>query len=109
MLDLVGIERETFYDMQADFEKFAVEMKRMLNRGADTDKRLGKWVDSKYICDTLQISPRNLQTFRDNGKLAYSKIDGKYFYKPEDVQAILTDVEDYKKDAIWRKRNKRDK
>jgi hypothetical protein len=34
-----------------------------------------KWVDSKYICDTLQISPRTLQTFHDNGKLAYSKIE----------------------------------
>ena len=109
MIELVGIERETFYGMQADFDKFACEMKAMLSRGADTDKRLGKWLDSKHICDSLQISPRTLQTFRDNGKLAYSQIDRKIFYKPEDVQAILTDVEDYKKDAIWRKRNKRDK
>ena len=46
-----------------------------------------------------------MQTFHDNGKLAYSKIDGKFFYRPEDVYAILTDVEGYKKDAIWRKRN----
>ena len=49
MLELVGIERETFYGMQADFDKFACEMKAMLSRGADTDKRLGKWIDSKYI------------------------------------------------------------
>ena len=109
MLELVGIERETFYGMQADFDKFACEMKAMLSRGADTDKRLGKWIDSKYICDSLQISPRTLQTFRDNGKLAYSQIDRKIFYKPEDVQAILKEVEDYKKDVIWRKRNKRGK
>jgi len=61
------------------------------------------------ICDTLQISPRTLLTFCGNGKHAYSKIDGNYFYKPEDVQAILTGVEDYKKDSIWRKRNKIDK
>ena len=109
MLELVGIERETFYGMQADFDKFVCEMKAMLSRGADTDKHLGKWLDSKHICDSLQISPTTLQTFRDNGKLAYSQIDRKIFYKPEDVQAILTDVEDYKKDAIWRKRSKRDK
>ena len=64
----------------------------MFNRDADTDKRLGDWVDSQYVLNTLQISERTLQTFRENGKLAYSKIDGKFFYKPEDVQAILTDV-----------------
>jgi hypothetical protein len=109
MIELVGIERNTFNEMQTDFEKFAEEMRTMLNRGADTDKRLGEWVDSKYVCDTLKISQRTLQTFRDNGKLAYTQIERKIFYKPEDVQAILQDVEDYKKDAIWRKRSKHSK
>ena len=42
MIELVGIERNTFNEMQTDFEKFVAEMKTMLNRGADTDKRLGK-------------------------------------------------------------------
>ena len=109
MIEFVGIERNTFYEMQTGFEKFAEEMKAMLNRSADTDKRLGKRYDSQDVCNMLQISPRTLQTFRDNGKLAYTQIGRKIFYKPEDVQAILTDVEDYKKDAILRKRNKRDK
>ena len=109
MIELVGIERNTFNEMQTDFEKFVAEMKTMLNRGADTDKRLGKWLDSQDVCNMLQICPRTLQTFRNNGKLAYSQTDRKIYYKPEDVQAILQDVEDYKKDAVWRKRNKRDK
>ncbi len=109
MLELVGIERKTFNEMQTDFEKFAAEMRTMLNRGADTDKRLGKWLDSQDVCKMLQICPRTLQTFRDNGKLAYTQIERKVFYKPEDVQAIIQDVEDHKKDAIWRKRSKHSK
>ena len=51
--------------------------KRMFNRDADTDKRLGDWVDSQYVLNTLQISERTLQTFRDNGTLAYSQIGHK--------------------------------
>ena len=106
MIELVGIERNTFYEMQTDFDRFIAGMKAMLDRSADTDKRLGRWLDSQDVCDLLRISPRTLQTFRNNGKLAYSQIDRKIYYRPEDVQAILKDVEDYRKDAICRRRNK---
>lgn len=82
-------------------------MKEMLSRGADTDKRLGDLVDSQYVLNTLQISERTLQTFRDNGTLAYSQIGHKMFYKPKDVEAIFQTVEDYKKDAYWRERSKK--
>ena len=45
----------------------------------------------------LRISPRTLQTLRDNGTLAYSQIGHKIFYKPEDVQSIVQLVEDRRK------------
>ena len=37
----------------------------------------------------LNISPRTLQTLRDNGTLAFSQINHKVYYKPEDVESIL--------------------
>lgn len=106
MIELVGIERNTFYEMQMAYDRFVAEMKAMLDRSADTDKRLGRWLDSQDVCELLRISPRTLQTFRNNGRLAYSQIDRKIYYRPEDVQAILKDVENYRKDAICRRRNK---
>lgn len=106
MIELVGIERNTFYEMQTAYDRFVAEMKAMLDRSADTDKRLGRWLDSQDVCELLRISPRTLQTFRNNGRLAYSQIDRKIYYRPEDVQAILKDVENYRKDAICRRRNK---
>ena len=42
----------------------------------------------------LNISPRTLQTLRDNGTLAYSQINRKVYYKPEDVERILYCVAD---------------
>ena len=106
MIELVGIERNTFYEMQTAYDRFVAEMKAMLDRSADTDKRLGRWLDSQDVCELLRISPRTLQTFRNNGRLAYSQIDRKIYYRPEDVQAILKDVENYRKDAICCRRNK---
>ena len=44
------------------------------------------------------VSPRTLQTLRDNGTLAYSQINHKVFYKPEDVMRIVKPVERNRED-----------
>ena len=77
----------------------------MASRG--TDKKLGDWLDNQDVCQMLNISPRTLQTLRDrsnsvrlqgkNGTLAYSQINHKVYYKPEDVKRILTVVEEMRK------------
>ena len=62
-------------------------MKEMASRG--NDKGLGDWLDNQDVCQMLNISPRTLQTLRDNGMLAYSQINRKLYYKPVDVESIL--------------------
>ena len=58
------------------------------------EKRLSEWLDSTEVCQILQISPRTLQTLRDNGTLAYSQIVRKMFYRAEDVRRIVPLVEE---------------
>lgn len=60
-------------------------------------------MDSQDVCLRLNISPRTLQTLRDNGKLPYSQIQHKIFYKPEDVEALLTFVGLQRKEKILNK------
>ena len=72
-------------------------MKEMASRG--NDKRLDNWLDNQDVCQMLNISPRTLQTFRDNGTLAYSQINRKVYYKPEDVENILHVVAGRDKDS----------
>ncbi len=62
-------------------------MKEMASRG--NDKGLGDWIDNQDVCQMLNISPRTLQMLRDNGTLAYSQINRKVYYRPEDVESIL--------------------
>ena len=99
------MERGTFEELQTSFNSFVEEMKAMGNRGSD--KRMGKWLDNQDVCQMLSISPRTLQTLRDNGRLAYSQIMHKVYYKPEDVENVFDVVADMKKDAILRKRRKK--
>ena len=99
------MERGTFEELQTSFNSFVEEMKAMGNRGSD--KRMGEWLDNQDVCQMLSISPRTLQTLRDNGRLAYSQIMHKVYYKPEDVEKVFDVVADMKKDAILRKRRKK--
>jgi DNA-binding transcriptional MerR regulator len=69
----------------------------MADRGTDT--KLGEWLDNQDVCQMLNISPRTLQTLRDNGTLAFSQINRKVYYKPEDVERILYVVAGRDKDS----------
>ena len=98
------MDRSAYEELQTGFNSFVNKMKAMANRG--TDKKLGKWLDNNDVIRSLDISLRTLQTLRDNGTLAYSQIERKIYYKPEDIEKIIHLVDDRKKNAYWRKRDK---
>ena len=86
-MEIISIERSTYEALLTSFNGFVTKMKEMASRG--NDKGLGDWLDNQDVCQILNISPRTLQTLRDNGTLAYSQINRKVYYKPEDVERIL--------------------
>ena len=86
-MEVISIERSTYEELLTSFNSFVTQMRAMADRG--TDKRLGDWLDNQDVCQMLNISPRTLQTLRDNGTLAYSQINRKVYYKPKDVEKIL--------------------
>ena len=81
-MEVISIERSTYEELLTSFNSFVAQMKGL---------------DNQDVCQILNISPRTLQTLRDNGTLAFSQINHKVYYKPEDVKKILTVVEDRKK------------
>ena len=96
-MEVISIERSTYEELLTSFNSFVTKMKEMASRG--NDKGLDDWLDNQDVCQMLNISPRTLQTFRDNGTLAYSQINRKVYYKPEDVEKILYVVAGRDKDA----------
>ena len=86
-MEVISIERSTYEELLTSFNSFVTKMKEMASRG--NDKGLGEWLDNQDVCQMLNISPRTLQALRDNGTLAYSQINRKVYYKPEDVERIL--------------------
>ena len=86
-MEVISIERSTYEELLTSFNSFVTKIKDMASRG--NNKGLGDWLDNQDVCQMLNISPRTLQTLRDNGTLAYSQINRKVYYKPVDVESIF--------------------
>ena len=99
-MEVLIFQKEAFEEMAAKFSRFSDRVNELLAKQGS--RSLNHWMDNQEVCQQLRISPRTLQTLRDNGTLAYSQIGHKIFYKPEDVQRIVRLVEDRRKDAAYR-------
>lgn len=99
-MEIVSIERKTFEEMVAKFDHFVRRMDAICQRHGE--KKMTEWMDNQDVCQMLNISLRTLQTLRDNGTLAYSQINHKTYYRPEDVELIVSVVEDRRKEAKFK-------
>ena len=99
-MEIVSIERKTFEELVAKFDRFVSRMDTICHR--QCEKKMSEWMDNQDVCRMLNISPRTLQTLRDNGMLAYSQINHKTYYRPEDVNRIVAHVEDRRKEARFK-------
>ncbi|MCF8372403.1 MAG: helix-turn-helix domain-containing protein [Bacteroidales bacterium] len=48
-----------------------------------------EWIDTQEVCEMLHVSKRTLQNYRDQGKIPFSQIDGKMYYRQKDILNIL--------------------
>ena len=97
-MEIVSIEKRTFEAMVARFNRFVSRMEVICQRHGE----MSEWMDNQDVCRMLNISPRTLQTLRDNGTLAYSQINHKTYYRPEDVERIVSVIEDRRKEAKFK-------
>ena len=89
-MEIINIEARTFETMMQGFESFVRKVDKLWKQHGN--KELSEWLDNQDVCLILHISPRALQSLRDTGKLAYTQIDRKMYYKPEDVEKLITKV-----------------
>ena len=84
-------QKEAFEEMAAKFSRFTDRVNELLAKQGS--KSLNRGMDNQEVCQQLRISPRTLLTLRAGGTLAYSQINHKVFYKPEDVMRIVKPAE----------------
>ena len=97
-MNVVIISKEKYEEMVGKLNRLSDRVNEILRKREG--KWLSRWMDNQEVCQQLRISPRTLQTLRDNGTLAYSQINHKVFYRPEDVLRIVKPVENKPKSAM---------
>jgi hypothetical protein len=50
-----------------------------------------RWLNVVETCEILSVSKRSLQQLRDNGKISFSQINAKIYFKASDIQKYLED------------------
>ena len=92
-MEVVTIEKRTFSYISERFIEFA---KRIESLCSTHTQKVGNWLDSQEVCLLLGFSKRTLQYYRSSGRLAYSQIGSKSYYKSSDIERIIADSETLK-------------
>ena len=89
-MEVVTIEKRTFSYVCERFTEFA---KRIESLCSTHVQKVENWLDSQEVCLLLGFSKRTLQYYRSSGRLAYSQIGNKIYYKSSDIERIIANSE----------------
>jgi hypothetical protein len=84
-MEIVAIEGNAFEQMKQRFADFTKQVKTLCRDGQDKEQ----WLGNDDVCGLLQISPRTLQSYRDNSILPFSQIGRKCYYRVSDVEQLI--------------------
>lgn len=87
-MDIVAIERVSF----DSFRKKLEQIISLADSGSlsSFDMCIEKeWIEGKTLAASLNISLRTLQTLRERGKLSFSTVGKKVYYKIAEVKSLL--------------------
>ncbi len=84
-MKVIAIENKTFEHIKDRFEAFA----KQIRQWCGADQTNSKWLDNQDVCNLLNISKRTLQYYRNNGKISFSQVNNKCYYKASDVEKLL--------------------
>jgi len=86
-MNIINIDEDVFNDMASRFENFKNKVLKLTER--NKSKGMNDWLDNQDVCLLLNISPRTLQSYRDMGKIGFSQINYKIYYKASDIEKFL--------------------
>ena len=87
-MDIVAIER-------VSFDSFRKKLEQIISLADNTslsssDMCIEKeWIEGKTLAASLNISLRTLQSLRESGKLSFSAVGKKVYFKVAEVQKLL--------------------
>lgn len=87
-MDIVAIERASFDSFRKKLEQIISLVDSASLSSSDTCIEK-EWIEGRTLATSLHISLRSLQTLRERGKLSFSTVGKKVYYKVAEVQKLL--------------------
>ena len=87
-MDIVAIER-------VSFDSFRKKLEQIISLADNTSLSPSnmciekEWIEGKTLAASLNIPLRTLQSLRESGKLSFSAVGKKVYYKVAEVQKLL--------------------
>ena len=103
-MEVYYIEAGIFEEMLARADSLSAQVDRLYEK--NREKKPGEWMDNQDVCLRLDISPRTLQTLRDTGRLPFTQIQRKIYYRPEDVEKLMVYAATKRKEKAVREKRK---
>ncbi len=83
-MEVITIESGAFREIMRKLEEIGKKV-----RDLQLEKLKDQWLTGEQVIELLKISKRTLQSYRDTGKLGFSQIGAKIYYKVEEVHRFL--------------------
>ena len=103
-MNVVIISKEKYEEMVGKLNLLSDRVNEIIGRRERG--KLSRWMDNQDVCLRLDISPRTLQTLRDTGRLAFTQIQRKIYYRPEDVEKLMVYAAMKRKEKAVREKRK---
>ncbi|MFV0505712.1 MAG: helix-turn-helix domain-containing protein [Bacteroidales bacterium] len=85
-MEIVCIELRVWEGLKGKISTLVSELSELKERYQAVPE---KWLDSSDLCQLLNVSKRTLQTWRASGRIPYSMLGGKVYYRECDIAKAL--------------------
>lgn len=86
-MEIINVDKAVFEEIETRFQNFKEKVISLCYK--HRSKSMSDWLDNQDACLMLNISPRTLQSYRDMGKISFSQINHKIYYKASDIEKFL--------------------
>ena len=82
---MILIEEESFKELLLKMER----IENYLTEFRTSNPNQSNWISNEEACKILNVTPRTMQNYRDNGIISFSKVGSKIYYRLNDLEEHL--------------------
>lgn len=88
--DFINSNSEEIKELLATIDEVAENLEAGLDCLSSSHSQ-ERYLNNNQVCEMLHLSQRTLQDYRDKGRIAFYKLEGKILYKLSDIEKMLED------------------